>query len=49
MDRGGDLGLGHVGTRVINTLSIEKGENKMMKSMYIFSKLCLLYWQGGSG
>ena len=32
MDRGGDLGLGHVGTRVINTLRIEKGEdNKMIK------------------
>ena len=26
MDKGGDLGLGHVGTRVINTLRIEKGE-----------------------
>ena len=32
LNRGGDLGLGHVGTRVINTLRIEKGEdNKMMK------------------
>ena len=26
IDKGGDLGLGHVGTRVINTLRIEKGE-----------------------
>ena len=26
-DKGGDLGLGHVGTRVINTMRIEKGEN----------------------
>ena len=25
VDHGGDLGLGHVGTRVINTLRIEKG------------------------
>ena len=25
VDNGGDLGLGHVGTRVINTLRIEKG------------------------
>ena len=34
LDRGGDLGLGHVGTRVINTLRIEKGEdNKMLKSI----------------
>ena len=26
-DKSGDLGLGHVGTRVINTMRIEKGEN----------------------
>jgi glycine cleavage system aminomethyltransferase T len=25
VDNGADLGLGHVGTRVINTLRIEKG------------------------
>ena len=32
VDKGGDLGLGHVGSRVINTLRIEKGEdNKMIK------------------
>ena len=26
MEAGGDLGIGHAGTRVINTLRIEKGE-----------------------
>ena len=36
VDRSGDLGLGHVGSRVINTLSIEKGEDKMLKSMHVF-------------
>ena len=37
VDKGGALGLGHVGTRVINTLRIEKGKKILIDSM--FSKL----------
>ena len=34
MEAGADLGIGHAGTRVINTLRIEKGEEEASVSCH---------------
>ena len=34
-DQGGDLGLAHAGTRVINTLRIEKGRERTLLSVFL--------------
>ena len=40
MEAGGDLGIGHAGTRVINTLRIEKGEEAWKLSLYCVAVSC---------